>query len=206
MDILYYSNHCKHCQKIIQFLSKGGLLDLINAYCLDKRRRDPKTNQLMIILENGSEVLLPPNVHSVPSLLLVKSNYKVLMGDDIIQHFEPAMKKKIANANFGNGEPLGYAIDSMRGSGGSNIVSEHFTDYNMSPEELSAKGRGDQRQLYNYVAANQETNYIQTPPDTYKPDKLDDSLTIDDIQQRRNNDVPNMNQTPQVKYNTMDFD
>ena len=48
MDILYYSNYCKHCQKIIQFLSKGGLLESINAYCIDKRRKDSRTNQTMI--------------------------------------------------------------------------------------------------------------------------------------------------------------
>ena len=204
MDILYYSNYCKHCQKIIQFLSKGGLLESINAYCIDKRRKDSRTNQTMIILENGGEALLPPNIHSVPALLLTKKNYQVVLGDEIIQHFEPTMQKKIANANLGNGEPLGFSMNSFS-SAGSNIVSEQFTYYNMTPEELSAKGRGGQRQMYNYVSASQDLDFIQTPPDTYKPDKLDESVTLDQIQEQRNNDVPNMNQAPLVKYNTMDF-
>ena len=39
LDILYYSNYCKHSQRIVQFLSKGGLLDKVNAFCIDKRRR-----------------------------------------------------------------------------------------------------------------------------------------------------------------------
>jgi hypothetical protein len=205
MDILYYSNYCKHCQKIIQFLSKGGLLESINAYCIDKRRKDSRTNQTMIILENGGEALLPPNIHSVPALLLTKKNYQVVLGDEIIQHFEPTMQKKIANANLGNGEPLGFSMNSFNGSSGSNIVSEQFTYYNMTPEELSAKGRGGQRQMYNYVSASQDLDFIQTPPDNYRPDKLDESVTLDQIQEQRNSDVPSMNQAPLVKYNTMDF-
>ena len=205
MDILYYSNYCKHCQKIIQFLSKGALLESLNAFCVDNREIDPKTNQTVIILENGKKTLLPPNVHSVPSMLLVKENYKIILGDDIIHHFEPAMREKISNANLGNGEPLAYAIDKMAGSGGSNIMSEQFTYYNMSPDELSAKGKGGQRQMHNYVTANQETGYIQTPPDNYRPDKIGEGMTIDQIQQQRNVDVPNVSQTPQFEYKQMDF-
>ena len=77
MDILYYSNNCKHSQRIIQFLSKGGLLESLNAYCVDKRVRDPKTNQTMIVLETGQHAMLPPNVHSVPALLLTNKNYQI---------------------------------------------------------------------------------------------------------------------------------
>ena len=206
LDILYYSNYCKHSQRIVQFLSKGGLLDKVNAFCIDKRRRDEKTNQTIIMLDNGDQKLLPPNIQSVPAMLLVNDNYKVILGDEIIKHFEPTMKNKIANANLGNGEPLGFAMDSFTSSAGrSNITSEQFTYYNMTPEELSAKGQGGNRQMYNYVGVNDETNFIQTPPDTYKPDKLEESLTIDQIQQQRNGDIPNQNAGPQFEYKQMDF-
>lgn len=206
LDILYYSNYCKHCQRIIQFLSKGGLLDNVNAFCIDKRTRDEKTNQIVILLNNGEKKILPPNVQSVPAMLLVNNNYKVILGDEIIQHFEPTMKKKISNANLGNGEPFGFAMENFNSSAGkSNITSEQFTYYNMTPEELSAKGHGGNRQMYNYVSANQELNFIQTPPDTYKPDKLEESLTIEQIQQQRNIDVPHQNAGPQFEYKHMDF-
>ena len=93
MDILYYSNYCKHCQKIIQFLSKGGLLRSINAYNIDKRRLDPKTNQTMIMLDNGNDFIA--SKHSFSTCYVInKKNYQVVLGDDIIQHFEPAMKKE----------------------------------------------------------------------------------------------------------------
>ena len=45
----------------------------------------------MIILENGGEALLPPNIHSVPTFIN-KKNYQVVL-HEIIQYFEPTMQK-----------------------------------------------------------------------------------------------------------------
>ena len=39
--------------------------------------------------------------------------------------------------------------------------------------------------MHNYVPAIQENNVIETPPDEYRPNKLDESVTIDKIQQQR---------------------
>jgi hypothetical protein len=145
---------------------------------------------------------MPPNLSSVPALLLINKGYSLVLGSDIIQHYEPEVKKKLESANFGDGEPSSYTIQSS--SGGSNIVSEQFTFYNMSPDELSAKGTGGQRQLYNYVPVTNSNNAINTPPDTYKPDKISNEVTIDSLQQQRNSDVPMKNSTPQYQYQTMD--
>jgi hypothetical protein len=68
MDILYYSNYCVHSKKIIQYLVKENLTSALNCICIDKRSRDPKTGQINIHLENGTKLLMPPNVHSVPAL------------------------------------------------------------------------------------------------------------------------------------------
>ena len=198
MDILYYSNHCKHSKKIVDFLAKGGFTDSLSCICIDKRTRNPKTNQIIILLEGGQQTIMPPNISSVPALLLVNQKYKLVLGSDIIKHFEPQMKDKLASANFGNGEPLGYSI-----AAGSNIVSEQFTYYNMTPEELSAKGIGGRRQMYNYVPASQDSASIPTPPDNYRPDKVDGEVTIDKLQQQRNVDVPQQNQAPQYQYQNM---
>lgn len=187
MDILYYSNYCKHCQKLLQTLVKGNMSDKISFICIDKRSVDPRTNQTYILLENGSKVILPPNIHSVPSLLLVNKNYKVILGDEIIKHYHPQIKQNNNTATGFNGEPTGFHLGTS--SGGTNIVSEQFTMYDMTPEELSAKGKGNNRQMYNYVSANEEINLIQTPPDTYRPDKLSNSVTIDSLQQQRLDEI-----------------
>jgi hypothetical protein len=94
MDILYYSNFCRHSQRIVQYLVKNNLKDKLNFICVDKRVKDPKTNQTHVVLENGNKVLLPPNVHAVPSLLLIKENYRVISGDDIVHFFQPRIEKQ----------------------------------------------------------------------------------------------------------------
>lgn len=186
MDILYYSNYCKHSQKVIQFISKNNLTDKLNCICIDKRRRDPNTNQTLIVLENGKTTILPTNIHSVPALLQVKKNYTTVLGDDIIQLFQSYVNKQNNAATNFNGEPMGYSMYSS--NNGMNIVSEQFTYYNMTPDELSAKGKGGMRQMYNYVDANHNPPSINTPPDNYRPDKI--SVSLDTIQQKRNEEVP----------------
>ena len=73
-------------------------------------------------------------------------------------------------------------------SGGTNILSEKYTDYSMTPEDLSAKGTGNSRKLYNYVGIG-DNFFIETPPDDYKPDKVSGDVTVDSIQQKRMQDV-----------------
>ena len=59
----------------------------------------------------------------------------------------------------------------------------------MSPDELSAKGSGGNRQLYNYVPVSNNMNLIPTPDDTYKPDKVSNDVTVDSLQQRRMDEI-----------------
>ena len=189
MDILYYSNYCKHSQKIVNTLVKNNLKDKLSFLCIDNRKKDTRDNQVYILLENGSRVIMPPNIHSVPSLLLVQDNYKVIYGDEIIKHYHPQMKEYNNKATAYNGEPLGYCLGYS--IGGTNIISEKFTDYNMSPEELSAKGKGNSRQLYNYVSVHKDNIFIETPPDDYRPDKISDDVTVDSLQQQRIDEISN---------------
>lgn len=191
MDILYYSNYCKHSARLIQLLAKNNLTDKINCICIDKRKKDPKTMQTVVILDNGKQALLPPNVHSVPSLLLIKQQYKVIVGDEITAYLEPLIQKNVDNAVGSYGEPSGYSI--IPSSRGVNIVSEQYTYYNVNPEELSAKGSGKNRQMFNYVSVNDTLSPINTPPDNYRPDKLStQGITLDTIQKKRNEDIPQM--------------
>jgi hypothetical protein len=44
--------------------------------------------------------------------------------------------------------------------------------------------------MYHYVSAQSHQPYqIPTPPDTYRPDKIDPSLTLEAIEQKRNTEV-----------------
>jgi hypothetical protein len=183
MDIFYYSNYCKHSQKILQTLVKGCLTDKVSCVCIDNRKKDPSTNQTYILLENGSKVIMPPTLHSVPALLLVNDRYRIIFGDEITKHFHPQLINKQSVLSQGQGEPLSFQLN--KSSGGTNIVSEAYTFYDAPSDELSAKGNGRSRQMYNYVTTDNDLFSIETPDDNYQPDKVSDHVTIDNLQQKR---------------------
>jgi hypothetical protein len=187
IDILYYSNYCVHSKKILQYLAKEALTNQLNCICIDRRTRDSKSGQIYIVLENGKQLMMPPNVHSVPAMLLVKENFRVILGEEIIQYLQPKVKQQNAIATQNQGEPMGFVLNQS--NNGMSIVSEQFTYYNMSPEELSAKGKGTGRQMYNYVSANDDINSIPTPPDNYHPDKVSGDVTLDSLQNQRNEEI-----------------
>ena len=97
MDILYYSNQCKHCKKILQVLSKTQIKEKVSFICIDNRATDKQTNQTFILLNNGSKVIMPPNLASVPALLNVKENYRMIFGDKIIACTLPLLSSKSSN-------------------------------------------------------------------------------------------------------------
>ena len=183
MDILYYSNYCKHSKEILDFLIKNDMTKQLNCLCVDKRKVDPVSGQVHIVLENGSTVLLPPNIHSVPTLMLVKDSYRVIMGSAIKSQFQGQVQENNDFATQGNGEPMSFSLGSK------DVMSESFTMFNATVEDLSAKGNGGGRNLYNYVSATGNTATIPTPPETYKSEKLSSDITVDSIQQQRNQDM-----------------
>ena len=187
MDILYYSNFCPNSKKVIEYVSRHGLIEHLNCICIDRRSTDPQTGQVLIHLENGKCVLMPPGVHGVPAMLIVKENYRCIYARDIIGHLDPIVSKKITKQTIQNGEPV--ATPLAFSSGGTNIVSEKFTFYNVSSDEYMAKGKGEHRQLYNYVKADHGNELtIHTPPDSYRPDKVDEQ-SMQTYQEKRNEEV-----------------
>ena len=177
METLYYSNFCKHSQGILNFLVKSNLAENINFLCIDKRRKE--NQQVMIVLENGKTIPMPPHIHSVPAL--TKNGINVVYGEDILQYF-----KKIPSPPIVIVEPIGVSLQDTQ-----SIVSEAYTFYNLNTDELSAKGTGGRRQMYNYISANHTSigTTIPTPPETYRPDKVSKDVTIDSLNNQRNNEL-----------------
>lgn len=193
MDILYYSNYCQHSKKILKFIASSGLIEKVNCICIDKRITNQNTGQINIILENGRKILLPPNVQGVPALLIVSQKYSAIFGDDILQYFGPYIKIKQIEATGIIGEPVGITLGQASAG---NILSEQYTFFDMTPEELSAKGSGGARQIGSYVSATHDNFSIQTPIDTYRPDKVGESVSIESLENARNKDVPQVASNP----------
>jgi hypothetical protein len=149
---------------------------------IDKRVK--KSNgATYIILENGQEILLPPTVNRVPALLLLNKNHYVLFGNDINRHLESTNTTYTNPTVKQNGEPMAYAL----GSCGFGVTSDNYSYLDQDPQSLSAKGDGGMRQQHHYASLDYNSK-IETPPDTYEPDKIG-PVSLEQLEQKRNKDI-----------------
>ena len=178
-SVLFYSNFCTNCKNLLLKISKSNIKDDIHFISIDKRIN--KNNSIYIILENNQEFLLPPTINAVPALLLINDNYKVLFGESINSYLKPINQEKInVSTNF-NGEPNAYSI----GNNYNGVVSDNYSFLDQNSDDLSTKGDGGMRQLYNYATIN-HNDKIETPPDDYIPDKVNED-NLKNYENNRNN-------------------
>ena len=177
MDILYYSNQCPSCRKVLDYISKNCIIDQLNCICIDNRSTDPKTGQIYVQRDNGKYIMIPPNVHAVPTILVAKENYKTIYSNEIITYLEPLVSAKISRATAMNGEPIAMSL------GNSDISSDKYTYYNGRVSDT----------MSNYSIANHmDQMRIPTPAESYKSSKMvsDEGLQlVDSLQQQRNSDI-----------------
>ena len=180
--VLYYSNQCNHSKELLRMLSKSQKSKDIHFVCIDKREQH-KDGGVHILLDNGDRLLLPPNIKSVPAMLLLDHGNRVVSGLAEIKHFLKPGEVEITNkADKLNGEPLAFSFDEM-----GHTLSDNYSYLDMTSEELSAKGNGGLRQMHNYMSINGELS-ISTPPDTYTPDKIG-SVDMNQLQSQRDSDI-----------------
>jgi hypothetical protein len=184
-SILYYSNFCEKSKNILQILAKSSTKEDLHFLCIDKRKKGP-TGAWYIILDNGEEIVMPPQVNRVPALLLMKQGHQVLYGEQIMQHLQPKENAVTQMATNFNGEPMPFSL-SNDSIGGYGVASDTYSYWDQSPEELSAKGNGGMRQLYNYATIDYNEK-IDAPSEDYKPDKIG-NVTLEQLQQSRMNDI-----------------
>lgn len=183
---------------------KHQLTDKLSCICVDKRKRDVNNNQTVVILENGKQVMLPPNLQSIPAILCVKKNYILVMGTDpIIEYLQsffglsphsnelfehPNHPSTDVNRRPQSQDPIGFEL--LNGpSSNTGIYSEPFTGYNLEPEDLAGQSQSSNRPIYEYTPVDKQI-FIDTPEDKYRPDKVSSNVTIDVLQQQRNQEIP----------------
>ena len=165
--ILYYSNNCKNSAAVLSHIGKSTFKDKMHFICVDNRIQ--QGDDTYIVLSDGQKVLLPPNINAVPALLLPNRGYRVVFGDDILKHLQEKIHQEKQSAVVDSGEPIAFSF------GGSNdVVSDQFSFLDQSADDLSAKGNGGLRQQYHYAKLNENIT-IETPPDTWEPDKANES-------------------------------
>ena len=195
-SIIYYSNNCDRCKSVLTALSKSRVQDDVHFLCVDKRVRATNGSGAWHIISNsGEKVLLPPQVNRVPALLLLNKGHQVLYGEQILQHFQPKNAALNDVATGFNGEPNAFALGRESMGGGFGVASDNYSFLDQSADELSAKGNGGMRQLYNYATIDL-VDKIETPPDTYSPDKVG-SVSLEQLQNKRSLEIQNQQQQQQ---------
>jgi hypothetical protein len=192
-SILYYSNFCDKSKKILQTLAKSNIKEELHYLCIDKRVKGP-TGSWYVVLENGENIIMPPQVNRVPALLLMKQGHQVLYGDQILSHLQPRDTAINMVATNNNGEPSPFSLNHDC-IGGYGVASDTFSFWDQSSDDLSAKGNGGMRQLYNYATIDSDIR-IDAPKEDYTPDKIG-SVSLENLQQKRNTDIQiNMSAQP----------
>lgn len=194
--ILYYSNYCNNCKNLLQNLAKNYNSKEIHFICVDKRLKEKEGTYLL--LEKGEKVILPPTVTNVPALLLLNRGHRVVFGNEIMDHLVPKEGQHYnqGNNNQGNNnqgpnnimnshtEPQAFGFAGNQYG----VCSDSFSFWDLNESDLSTKGEGGMRQLYNYATINWNDT-IETPTDDYSPDKVGD-VSLEKLQQERNKDLP----------------
>ena len=163
-SVLYYSKYCENCKKLLYQLGKSNIQKNIHFLSIDKRI--DRGGKIYIILDNGNEIFMPPNIVSVPTLLLLNRGNKVLVGNDVINFFKPQISQEKIQATKNNMEPLAFSMFEMGTS-----MSDTYSYLDQTPDEMEAKGEGGLRQMHSFVKLN-HNDKIETPPDDYEPDKV----------------------------------
>jgi hypothetical protein len=181
-SILYYSNYCDNCSKLLQIVSKLESKKDMHFINIDKRKKG-QNGATYVILENGQEILLPPTITKVPALLLLNKGHHVMFGKDINQHLDSQNNHHTNEIVKMNGEPLAFSLNGD----GFGVASDNFSFLDQNPDDLSAKGNGGMRQTHHY-ADIEYNGSIETPPDTYTPDKIGE-VSMEQLQNQRSMDV-----------------
>ena len=180
-SVLYYSKYCENCKKLLYEIGKTKIQKNMHFLSIDKRIQ--KNEKWYIVLDNGKQIFLPPNIVKVPSLLLLNKGNKILIGDDVLNFLRPQIYQEKQQATQHNMEPLAFSIYEMGSS-----LSDNYSYLDQTSEEMSAaKGNGGMRQMHSFVKLNQ-IDKIQTPPEDYEPDKVGE-VDLGKIQAQRANDI-----------------
>ena len=177
-SILYYSNYCDYCKKLIVHLSRTKLKKKIHFVNIDNRYKEK--DKTYILLPNGQTLSMPPHVNKVPALMLLDS-YNVMYGQQIYKYLKPEEEKMKQKDTMNNDEPLAFSVELA------NSMSDTYSFLDMTSDELSAKGSGGFRQMHNFSKLHQNDT-IETPTEDYEPDKIK-NVDLSKLQEQRLNEI-----------------
>jgi hypothetical protein len=179
MDVLYYSNYCKHCKELLTIVTKSSIKSNLYFICIDKREN--KDGVIHITQENGKKVKLPEIIQTVPSMILFSRGNLLLEGKDIYKYIKN-FEKQTSNLD----EPNAFSLNFE------SFTSDSYSYLSTSAEDMNCQGDGGMEQLHNYVAIN-EFDTITTPPENYISNRVtsSDESVLNKFMEERDKDITN---------------
>uniref|UniRef100_A0AB39JCG8 Thioredoxin-like fold domain-containing protein n=1 Tax=Florenciella sp. virus SA2 TaxID=3240092 RepID=A0AB39JCG8_9VIRU len=181
--LLFYSEYCNHSKELLSKLKQKDLLNKIVLINIDNRY--VKNNLTYLIINNKETMPLPPMITCVPTMCITPA-YEILQGEKILEYFLPIVNNIEDEKTMINIEPNSYSLENET-IGQYGVSSDNYSYWDTDPDDLSAKGNGGLKQMYNYASIDNNDTEIYTPPDLENSNKS--SLNIDEIQQQRNNEL-----------------
>ncbi len=159
MGLIYYSNMCESSKKLLAYLTRTSTKDYFHYVCIDNRVKNAD-GQIVITLDNGQQVVLPPTIKSVPALIQLSSN-KTVFGDDIYvcipQQPAATVGAGMTTGHGGNPQQMSNTRQSVENSqepgcfefASGAVVSDSF---GFLDNDFSAQGNGGMRDMHHYIS------------------------------------------------------
>lgn len=193
--LLYYSNYCDNCKKLISIMSRE--LDrnkISNIHFINIDKRLLKNGNLYALLEHGEEFHIPRAIEKVPAVILLNEGNNILFGNSIYQYFGlnlmlnttqqgPKSRQQVET------EPEPFTFEGMAGSS-IGITSDKYSFLDVSSQDMMAEGSGGLSQLHTYITLNDYENgnlRINAPEDNGDGPKL--NTDISQLQEQRAKEV-----------------
>lgn len=195
--LLYYSNYCENCKKLISIMSKE--LDrsyLSNIHFINIDKRIQNNGNLYALLENGRQFHIPRAIEKVPAVILLNEGNNILFGNSIYQYFglnlmlnngQQTAQTRSQISNQTEPEPFTFEGTTSSIIG---ITSDKYSFLDIPCEDMLAEGNGGLSQLHSYVTLNDYDNgnlRIDAPEDTGDDPKL--SLNLNQLQEQRAKEI-----------------
>ena len=100
----------------------------------------------------------------------------------IINYFKHKISSEKVMATQNNIEPMAFSFTEM-----GTCMSDSYSYWDQTSDELSAKGQGGLRQMHSFVTLNHDDK-IYTPEDDYEPDKVGE-VDLGKLQAQREKDI-----------------
>lgn len=154
IGVLYYGRTCPHSQDLIRLIAKQGIADKLRFVPVDQREQ--RGTQLLAVLDNGSRVLIPDGVKSVPALLDIRDK-NVYLGPQVGQRLAADAERAQRIATGVEKEPMAFSDISTGDSSTFSFIGD-------DPTALLARGSGG-TEIPSLFAGAGDTVRISTAPE-----------------------------------------